>query len=133
MKNKIRIFVFIGYIAVGFAIIICSFKGKISSAFSGLGGGLIASSFVLLLREIKYKVKKEYREQADINENDERNQLIGMKAWYYTGNIFIILSGIACVVLVFMSMVRYAQILMIVISAITFIYFICFLVIKKKM
>ena len=70
----------------------------IDSYWSGMGGGLIGVGIVFLIRSIRYKRDPEYREEYDIEVNDERNKFIRLKAWSWAGYLYVMLAAVGAIV-----------------------------------
>lgn len=64
----------------------------LSGFYSGVGTGLIAAGIITIIRNIRTLKNKKLLKEKEIYENDERNKMIGLKTWSYTGYaMFIIL------------------------------------------
>lgn len=96
MKNK-RLIANIIELAVGVVLLVCVLLGYLDEFWGGMGGALIGVSGVLLWRTIKYRTNVDYREKVDIENNDERNKYIGMKAWSWAGYLFVLIAAIATI------------------------------------
>lgn len=98
MKNKRIVFTSV-WLTLGIALTLCGMLGIIDSYWYGMGGGMIGVGIVHLVRYIRYQKDEEYRETMDVQNKDERNKFLAGKAWAWAGNLYVILSGIAVVVL----------------------------------
>ena len=85
-------------IVVGGFLLTCSLFGVVDEFWSGMGTSLFIIGVIFLIKNIKYKTNEEYREKLDIQTNDERNKYISLKAWAWSGYIFVLLGGIGTVV-----------------------------------
>ena len=132
MKKYRNIIINTVYIVVGIVLVTLTLTNKIDNIFLGFGSGLIGVGAVLLFRAIKYHTNQEYKEQIDTENNDERNRYISMKAWSWTGYLFIIICAVIALVCVIMSQTVYAQIALGAVATITLLYYISYLVIRKK-
>lgn len=132
MKKYRNIIINTVYIVVGIVLVTLTLTNKIDNIFLGFGSGLIGVGAVLLFRAIKYHTNQEYKEQIDTENNDERNRYISMKAWSWTGYLFIIICAVIALVCVIMSQIVYAQIALGAVATITLLYYISYLVIRKK-
>ncbi len=97
MNNK-RFIASIVEIILGFALWICSAIGLIDSYWGGMGGGLIGVGIVFLIRSIRYKRDPEYKEEYDVEMNDERNKFIRLKAWSWAGYLFVMIAAVGSIV-----------------------------------
>lgn len=132
MKKYRNIIINTVYIVVGIVLVTLTLTNKIANIFLGLGSGLIGAGAVLLFRAIKYHTNQEYKEQIDTENNDERNRYISMKAWSWAGYLFIIICAVIALVCVIMSQIVYSQIALCAVATITLLYYISYLVIRKK-
>ena len=87
------------WILVGTALFLSSVLGTLDSYWSGMGGGFLGVGIARLAREIRYHNDEEYREKMDVQAKDERNLFLAGKAWSWAGSLYVILSGIAVIVL----------------------------------
>lgn len=132
MKKYRNIIINTVYIVVGIVLVTLTLTNKIDNIFLGFGSGLIGVGAVLLFRAIKYHTNQKYKEQIDTENNDERNRYISMKAWSWAGYLFIIICAVIALVCVIMSQIVYSQIALCAVATITLLYYISYLVIRKK-
>ena len=85
-------------IILGFALGICSAIGLIDSYWGGMGGGLFGVGIVFLIRSIRYKRDPEYKEEYDVEMNDERNKFIRLKAWSWAGYLYMMIAAVGSIV-----------------------------------
>ena len=95
--NTKRMIASIVEIILGFALWICSAIGLIDSYWGGMGGGLIGVGIVFLIRSIRYKRDPEYKEEYDVEMNDERNKFIRLKAWSWAGYLYMMLAAVGSI------------------------------------
>ena len=86
-------------IVVGAALIIASLLGVVDEFWSGMGTSLLIIGILFLIRAIKYKTNGEYREKWDIENNDERNKYISLKAWAWAGYLFVLIAAAGTIIL----------------------------------
>ena len=96
--NTKRFIASIVEIILGLTLWVCGAIGLIDSYWSGMGGGLIGVGIVFLIRSIRYKRDPEYREEYDIEVNDERNKFIRLKAWSCAGYLYVMLAAVGAIV-----------------------------------
>ena len=96
-KKNIALSIF--WVVLGLGLIICAIRNVVDSYWIGMGGGFLGVGVGQIARLIRYKTDAQYREQVDISSSDERNKFLASKAWAAAGNMFIIFSGIAVIVL----------------------------------
>lgn len=84
---------------VGTSVTLASGNSEYSSGYYvGLGFGLIAASVISIIKNIRLLRNKEALEKREVYEADERNQMIGLKAWSYAGYAMFILLYIAILI-----------------------------------
>ena len=66
--------------------------------YNGIGFGLMVASIITIIKNIRLLKNKKALKQRDIYESDERNRLIGLKTWSYTGYAMFIILYIALLV-----------------------------------
>ena len=66
--------------------------------YNGVGFGLMAASIITIIKNVRLLKNAEALNQRDIYESDERNRLIGLKTWSYTGYAMFIILYIALLV-----------------------------------
>ena len=96
--NTKRLIASIVEIILGFALWICSAIGMIDSYWGGMGGGLMGVGIVFLIRSIRYKRDPAYKEEYDVEMNDERNKFIRLKAWSWAGYLFVMIAAVSSIV-----------------------------------
>lgn len=57
----------------------------ISGFYVGTGFGLIGAGIMTVIKNIRYLRKPELKKKRKIYETDERNRMIGLRCWAYTG------------------------------------------------
>ena len=99
MKNKYgkNIYWSIAWLLIGSILIFLSISGALDSFWNGAGSGLIAVSVIQLIRQMRYRSDKEYREKVDVEINDERNKYISTKAWAWAGYLFVLIMAVGVI------------------------------------
>ena len=81
---------------VGICIPLASGNTELSSGFyTGVGCGIIAACIITIIKNIRLLKNKEALKHREIYELDERNRMIGLKSWSYTGYAMFLLLYIA--------------------------------------
>ncbi len=131
-NKKLALSIF--WILLGLAMLILSTAGVIDeSTFWGMGTAFVALGAAQCYRNYKYRNDPEYREKIDIEVGDERNQLIRLKAWSWTGYAFVIAAAIGSLIAYFMGQTVVQQTLMYSICFAVFVYWIMTIILNKKM
>ncbi|MBS6646614.1 MAG: hypothetical protein KH366_23850 [Clostridiaceae bacterium] len=61
------------------------YRESISAFYIGTGCGLIGAGIMTVINNIRYLKKPELKKKRKIYETDERNRMIGLRCWAYTG------------------------------------------------
>ena len=61
------------------------YKDFMPGFYSGTGFGLAAAGVISIMRNLKYLRNPELKEKRRIYETDERNRMLGLRCWAYTG------------------------------------------------
>ena len=131
MKSK-RLITCIIEIAIGIVLTVCGAMGVVDSYWSGMGGALIAVGAIQLIRQIRYSTDKVYQEKTDVESKDERNRFLSMKAWSWTGYLFVMISAIASIVLKILGQDIYSTIAGLAVCVIITLYWVAYLILRKK-
>ena len=98
MGKNYRFFLSFVWIALGAALCLCNFVGLIEDFWFSMGFALVIVGLLQVLRNIRYRTNREYREKFDTNSTDERNRFIAGKAWAWAGYLFVITGGVGTIV-----------------------------------
>lgn len=81
---------------VGTSVTLASGNSEYSSGYYvGLGCGLIAAAVITIIKNVRLLKNKEALAEREIYEADERNQMIGLKAWSYAGYAMFLILYVA--------------------------------------
>ena len=130
--NKKRLIVGILEILIGVSLTVCNALGMIDPFWSGMGTALVVVGTLAIIRSIRYKTNKEYKEKFDTETKDERNRFLSMKAWSWTGYLLVLIFGFGTII---MKLLGYEDLMMFsssVVCLISIIYWISYVVLKKK-
>lgn len=131
--NNKKLFISFLWVVLGSVLWLSSAMGKIpSDMWSGMGGGFIGVGVLQIIRNLKYRNDPEYQQKIDIAANDERNCYLRMKAWSWTGYIFVIASAVISIILLIAGEKEISQILGLCMCAELVIYCISYLAVGKK-
>ena len=132
MKGFKRLYAAVIEIILGLALSVTGMAGIIDDYWSGMGTALITVGVIQLIRQIRYKTNTEYQQSVDVNTNDERNRFLSMKAWSWAGSLFMMISAVASIVLKIIDLDLYSQIAAYSVSLIVLIYWISYMVLRRK-
>ena len=132
MKGFKRLYAAVIGILLGLALSVTGMVGIIDDYWSGMGTALITVGVIQLIRQIRYKTNTEYQQSVDVNTNDERNRFLSMKAWSWAGSLFMMISAVASIVLRIIGLDLYSQIAAYSVCLIVLIYWISYMILRRK-
>lgn len=75
----------------------------ISGYYTTLGVALMAAGAALIIKNRKYLKNPELLKKREVVENDERNRLLGLRCWAYTGYAMFLVLYVAVLISGFIS------------------------------
>lgn len=132
MKNAKRLIASIVEIVIGVVLTICGAAGLLDSYWSGMGTALIVVGGLMLARQLRYKTNTEYKEKVDVEINDERNKYLRIKAWSWAGYIFVMLGAFGSIFFKIFGLDLYSQFSAYCVCLIMVLYWISYMVLRKK-
>jgi len=132
MKGNKRLLANIVEIIVGIILSVLGFAGILDSYWSGMGTALIVVGAIMLVRQIRYRTNADYKESVDVEVNDERNKFIRIKAWSWAGYLFVLAGALGSIVFRILNMNQYSQFSAYCVCLIMVLYWVSYLVLKKK-
>ena len=132
MKNGRRIVAYIIYMVLGVSLIVLGTLEGVDSFWSGMGGALIAMGVVRMIQILRYSNNESYREKREIGENDERHHFIRNKAWAWSGYLFVFIAAISTIVFKLLGQELLSMAAGFAVCILVLLYWICYLVLKKK-
>ena len=131
-KLKTRLYLAIAYIVIGLAMIVVFNIMENSNEFlSTLGLVLVVTGIVRWRNYRRITKTEETMKAQEIRETDERNVAIVQKARNIAFVIFVMVLAIAIIVLQFLNLALYVQVLFAVMCGLLAIYWISYLIIRK--
>ncbi len=130
--RKLKLTMSIFEIVVGIALCICNLLGLIEEFWSGFGVSFIIIGAIFLLRNIKYFKNEQYREEVDIQNSDERNKYLSLKAWSWAGYLFVIIAAVGTLVFKFINKEELMMLSSGSVCLVVFLYWVCYVVLHKK-
>ena len=133
MYNNKRMALDILWIVLGAALILLTMTDVLDdSIYSGMGGALLAIGCLHMGRNIRYRKDPEYREKIDTERNDERNRFLAMKSWSWAGYLVVMIEGVGGVIAMILGKRDLQLIFSYQVCLIIFLYWICYLFLKRK-
>lgn len=132
MKNGRRMIAYTIYMILGITLIILGALEIVDSFWSGMGGALIAVGVMRGIQMLRYRKDESYREKQQIEQNDERNRFLRNKAWAWAGYLFVLIAAVLAVVFRLLGQGLLSIAAGFAVSILALLYWICYLVLKKK-
>lgn len=132
MKNGRRMIAYTIYMILGITLIILGALEIVDSFWSGMGGALIAVGVMRGIQMLRYRKDESYREKQQIAQNDERNRFLRNKAWAWAGYLFVLIAAVLAVVFKLLGQGLLSIAAGFAVSILALLYWICYLVLKKK-
>ena len=130
--SKKRIVIQIVEILAGIILLGLGIAGKVDEFWSGMGGALIGVGAMYLVQTVRYHKNEAYRENVDTERKDERNQFLSMKAWQWAGGWFVMIASVGTFAFKFAGKEDLMMLCGGGVCLLTFLYYVCYLYLKKK-
>ncbi len=131
--NNKKLVLSIFWIILGTALMWLSIAQVLDSTYwSGMGGALIAVGTLQVIRNLRYRNNAEYQEKVNIEYGDERNKYLRMMSWAWTGYLVVLIEAIGVVVALIMGQHTIQVILAYSVCLIVGIYWIVYMILKRK-
>ena len=133
MYNNKKLALSIFWIVLGFVLMGLSVAEVLdSSLYAGLGGGLIAVGALQIIRNVKYRKDIDYREKVETQVRDERNHVLRMKSWSWTGCIVILVEAVGVIVFMILGQKTIQSVLSYSVCLMLCVYWISYLILSRK-
>ncbi len=98
-RCRTRIKVGLGIAVLGLlSLAVMALGGQDTAFYGSLGAGLMAGGILSVRRNRRYLKDPALRKQQEVAENDERNRLLGLRCWAYTGYTMFLLLYVGILV-----------------------------------
>ena len=132
MRKQKGLIVVLVYLFLGAALLALGIAEVADAFWSGMGAALMAVGVIRLAQMFRYRKDEAYREKLELEVSDERNQFLRNKAWAWAGYLFILISGIAVIVLEIAGQHLLSMVASCVVCLMLVLYWICFWILAKK-
>ena len=101
-----RVWIGVLFLVLGAAALALSFvaRDRVMVMYLGTGAGLVAAGIISIIRNVKYLKNPELGKKRKIYETDERNRMLGLRCWAYTGYTMMLTLYIGILVSGFISL-----------------------------
>ena len=132
MKNGRKAWIQATEIALGAALIVLSKCFAWRSQWLGMGGALIAVALANMIQSLRYAKDASYREHYDTEAQDERNAYIRQKAWVWAGTAFVMVAGVLSIVFLILKNDLMTTVVGSGVCLLLTLYWISWLILRKK-
>ncbi len=132
MNNNRRLIFSAVEIVLGAALVLGVRLTGGDSLWLGMGGALIAVAALQLVFGLRYRADADYREKVDVEARDERSAFLRARAWAWAGYGSVFVGGIATIVFMILGREELFTLCGSGVCLIMVLYWISFLVLKKK-
>jgi len=132
MKNNRRIIAYIIYLLLGAVLLGLGFAEIVDEFWCGMGAGLVAVAVLRLVRMYRISNNETYREKVETEAKDERNHFIRNKAWAWAGYLFILIAGVAVIILKVMGQDLLSMMASYAICLILILYWGAYMILNRK-
>ncbi len=130
--KKVRMLASILEVIVGATLFVCSYLNLVDEFWSGFGVAMLVVGTLFLVRNIKYHKNEKYREEIDVQNSDERNKFISMKAWSWSGYLFVMIAAIATIIFKLINQEALMMLASGSVCLIILLYWVSYIILRKK-
>lgn len=132
-KIKTRIYIMAVYAIIGAVLCVLGYTGKLTNDLvKSFGAAILVVGIVKIIQNARVLNNPEKLQKCEIAEKDERNIMLWEKARSLAFNVYIILAGIAVIVLYILNIETAGQIVADTVCGFVAIYLICYCIVRKK-
>ena len=133
MYNNKRLILSIFWVVLGLVLFVLSEAGIVdSSYFSGMGVALAVVGTLQVIRNLRYRKDKEYKEKIDIEVSDERNRFLRLQSWAWTGYIVVLVEAAGTITAAVLGQEIIRQVLSFSVCLIVCVYWISWFILSRK-
>lgn len=132
MKFNKRLIANIIEVVTGVILAALGYAGILDSYWSGMGTSLAIVGGLLLFQQIRYYTDKDYKNNTDVENNDERNKYLRLKAWSWAGYLFVLIAAFGAIILKIFDMDQYVTVASGSVCLIMVLYWLSYLVLRRK-
>ena len=132
MKKNRKIILYVIYILMGAALWGIGAAEVVDPFWGGFGASFFGVGVIRMVQMYRLYKDETYRERMEVESGDERNRFIRGKAWAWAGYLFIMLSGLAMIVLKIMGLDMWSLAASYSVCLMLVLYWLSYAVLKKK-
>lgn len=132
MYTQKRLIYYVVLLLLGAGLFLAGCAGRLEEFWGGFGGGLVGLSAVRLLDITRYRRDESYQKRADVRQSDERNRFLTSKARCWTMYLTVLLLGVLCLCFQLAGLRLYSLFCGYTVCGMTAIYWISWLVLRRR-
>ena len=132
-NNNRRLILSIFWVVLGLVLFVLSVAEILDPTyFSAMGAALAVVGTLQVIRHLRYRKDKEYKEKIDIEVTDERNRFLRLQSWAWTGYIVVFIEAVGSIAAAVLGQETVRQVLSYSVCLIVCVYWITWLVLSRK-
>ena len=133
MYNNKRLILSIFWVVLGLVLFVLSVAEILDPTyFSAMGVALAVVGTLQIIRNLRYRKDKDYKEKIDIEVTDERNRFLRLQSWAWTGYIVVLIEAVGSIVAAVLGQEIVRQVLSFSVCLIVCVYWISWFVLSRK-
>ena len=132
MKKNLNVYISILWVIIGAILIGLSFVEKLDEFWSGMGSALLVVGGLRLLRIYRFNKNEAFREQAEIEQKDERNHYIRNKAWAWAGYVYVIVGAVLTIVFKIINLEVYSMVISATVCVVLVLFWLYYHILRRK-
>ena len=132
-NNNRRLILSIFWVVLGLVLFVLSVAEILDPTyFSAMGVALAVVGTLQVIRHLRYRKDKDYKEKIDIEVTDERNRFLRLQSWAWTGYIVVFIEAAGSIAAAVLGQETVRQVLSYSVCLIVCVYWITWLVLSRK-
>lgn len=132
-NNNRRLILSIFWVVLGLVLFVLSVAEILDPTyFSAMGASLAVVGTLQVIRHLRYRKDKEYKEKIDIEVTDERNRFLRLQSWAWTGYIVVLVEAAGSIAAAVLGQEIVRQVLSFSVCLIVCVYWISWFVLSRK-
>lgn len=132
-NNNRRLILSIFWVVLGLVLFVLSVAEILDPTyFSAMGAALAVVGTLQVIRHLRYRKDKEYKEKIDIEVTDERNRFLRLQSWAWTGYIVVFIEAAGSIAAAVLGQETVRQVLSFSVCLIVCVYWISWFVLSRK-
>lgn len=132
-NNNRRLILSIFWVVLGLVLFVLSVAEILDPTyFSAMGAALAVVGTLQVIRHLRYRKDKEYKEKIDIEVTDERNRFLRLQSWAWTGYIVVLIEAAGSIAAAVLGQETVRQVLSYSVCLIICVYWISWFILSRK-